>query len=116
MQTDIEKLIERLKQRADTMNGTLVGASDGYTYAVGYYGPIDRQLDRALLDKLSRMREAERRAKEATRPFLEVDIALSRAHLQGHLGAGDLVLASVEAVRVASDLYRSLSTQVEERE
>lgn len=59
-----DKLIEELRRRADTMNGSLpVGAGDGSTYACGYYGLIDRKLDRALLDTITSLKEENERLK-----------------------------------------------------
>lgn len=62
-------LIERLKHRADTMNGAApVGASDGCgTYTVGYYGMVDRNLDREVIAEIASLRTslaAEREARE----------------------------------------------------
>lgn len=37
MPAEIASLVERLAKRAATMNGAVVGASDGATYTLGYY-------------------------------------------------------------------------------
>ena len=57
------ELVERLLSRADTMNGTRVGAGDGDTYTLGYYSKMDAALDReaatALSEQAARIEELE---------------------------------------------------------
>lgn len=49
---EVGELAGRLQQRADTMNGSLAGASDGAIYTLGYYDQFaardDRQAATAL--------------------------------------------------------------------
>lgn len=53
---DVGELARRLETRAKTMNGTLVGASDGHTYALGYYDQFasaDDKLASSALESLA---------------------------------------------------------------
>lgn len=60
MHSDREKLVERLRHRAETMNGAHpVGAGDGGTYAWGYYTVADQKLDREAIAALSEPVKAE---------------------------------------------------------
>lgn len=75
---------------------------------------------RALLDELSRLREAERRAKEVIQPFAEymdggMGLDNNGLELPDEQGVGWVYLNHGH-FRAASDFYRALSTQVEERE
>lgn len=54
--TSASELAERLRNRADTRNGTRASASDMNTYVVGYYSADDQKLDReaaAFLESLA---------------------------------------------------------------
>lgn len=53
---DVGKLVERLRERARTMNGAEpVGAGDGHTYTLCYYSAGDRGLDREAATALERV-------------------------------------------------------------
>jgi hypothetical protein len=79
---DIGALVERLKHRASTMNGvTPVGASDGNTYAVGYYGLVDRKLDNEAATALATMSAANA---DLRRRVIDECAAIAKKHLTGY--------------------------------
>lgn len=64
---DVGELVERLRERARTMNGAEpVGAGDGHTYTLCYYSAGDRGLDREAATALERV-TAERDAAQRSR-------------------------------------------------
>jgi len=50
-----QDIVERLLDRAKRMNGALVGASDGGTYALGYYDQFAAADDKEAADTISRL-------------------------------------------------------------
>lgn len=58
MPEDVKGLVERLLKRASTMNGSLVGASDGATYTLGYYDQFAAADDKAATDHLTALSAA----------------------------------------------------------
>lgn len=62
MPAEIAKLVERLAQRAATMNGAVVGASDRATYTLGYYDQFaaadDKEAAAALEAQAAELAEA----------------------------------------------------------
>lgn len=52
MTTDLQA---RLRNRAKRMNGALVGASDGGTYALGYYDQFAAADDKEAADRLDQL-------------------------------------------------------------
>jgi hypothetical protein len=62
-----QDIVERLRDRAKRMNGALVGASDGGTYAIGYYDQFAAADDKeaaATISRLTADNEALRKALE----------------------------------------------------
>lgn len=100
---DVGKLVERLRERARTMNGAEpVGAGDGHTYTLCYYSAGDRGLDREAATALERVT----RERDAIRTKLETVEAETRERAAmlgyaicaetGHVTLGDKV---AEAIR-----------------
>lgn len=114
---DIGALVERLMHRASTMNGvTPVGAGDGNTYAVGYYGPVDRKLDNeaatALAAMSAKLAEVERERDNWCSDFR----ALQKA-LVGESGLSAItVAAGAKANLIRAESAEGKMAEAEQRE
>jgi hypothetical protein len=111
-------LAQRLASRAKTMNGSLVGASDGNTYAVGYYDQFASADDKQAADELDRLTEAN---KALTAKVEEAMADWSKAATNGiaefkRAETAEAKLAKVEAERdsaqtLADSNYENICTQ-----
>lgn len=69
-----QDIVERLRERAKRMNGALVGASDGGTYALGYYDQFAAADDKeaaATISRLTADNEALRKERDEARANVE---------------------------------------------
>lgn len=98
-----DDLVERLRARAKRMNGALVGASDGHTYAVGYYDQFCAKDDVKATERIKAV------ASELEAAQAEIE------RLKNQLGDPEGVIAHADAITAIAEKAEEDNKRLRER-